>query len=83
MLGFGCPWKGTCRNKADGFTKNNYCNNDAGWRKCPYRPLNDGDRKVQNDYRNAKTTHGQIKFGQILVVAFIIFAVVCIVMNWR
>ena len=75
MLGFGCPWKGTCRNKSDSFTKNNYCNNDAGWKECPYRPLNDGDKKVQNDYRNAKTTHGQIKFRQVIIVGFIVLVV--------
>lgn len=76
MLGMGCPWKGTCQYKSDSFTRKNYCDSDSGCKKCPHRPMNDGNRKAQDDYNYAKGRHGDIKFGQILIVGVIIFAVI-------
>ncbi len=73
MLGFGCPWKGRCRATVDGYHKKTYCNSDKGCKKCPYRPMNDGNKQVQTDYTNNKRSHDNTKFGQILI--FLMFGV--------
>ncbi len=68
MLGMGCPFKGSCRAHMDGYDQKTYCNHSSRWRKCPHRPINDGNRQVQTDYTNNRRSHDNTKFGQILIL---------------
>jgi len=76
MLGRGCPWKGRCGVRADSFTKKNYCDSDSGCYKCPHRPMNSGNQKVQNDYKYSKSNHETTSFGQVICVGVIILIII-------
>lgn len=75
MLGQGCPWKGTCRHRASGYEKKNYCNSDSGCYKCPHRPMNDGNRDVQKNYNYAKGNHNSVNIFWVVIAIVAVLGV--------
>ena len=77
-LGYGCPWKNVCMQKADNYQKKNYCDSDNGWRNCPNRPMNAGNEDVQKRYSRRKANHSDANLGKLLIIG----AIVLIVLYW-
>lgn len=78
MLGNGCMWKAECtyyKQKANGYHKKNYCNDDFGCEQCPYRIKHNGNTEVKKNYDRRASQHGTIKFGQIVWIILILSAV--------
>lgn len=81
MLGGKCPFYNTCgARKSSGFQAQ-YCNSDTKSRSCPERPMNYNDDKVAQKFKYAKSSHESTRFGQGIVVAFIIFVAVVFILS--
>ncbi len=74
-LGNGCV-EGSVQVQKDSFIKRNYCNSDFGWRNCPHRPMNDGNKEVQKKFNYAKASDNNTRLGQCVIIIIIILVVI-------
>ena len=76
MLGRGCPFYNQCSSARKSGFQSQYCNNEAKSRKCPERPMNYNNKEVSRNYNYAKGSHETTRFGQGLIIAVVIIAII-------
>lgn len=68
MLGNGCTWRSEC-NAQSRYNQKNYCSSASNWKRCPHRPMNAGNERIEREYNYRKSNSSSINLFWFIVVA--------------